>query len=919
MPKDNLPPRPNFDALRTVLGDYASKPAFLVWRSFEGTTEGKFSKIPVDPVTGLTTAPNTAKDRGVLTLTEAIAAARKLAESDLPVGIGMYPPHAGLIAGDLDGCLNVNGSRTVKDWAVPIIGDAYAEISPSGTGIRLLLSEVSDGIAKMANGQERHSLGFYGDRTAKFVTLTGNVIDSDAPMAIKPLSEASEAAVWAYLAKQDAEVGRPGMSAFSSMYPPGKAGMNQALDDIISGASLHPATVAYAARAINYMTAEDLHRNLEEAYQASDAKGTSRWQQRYPSSIFGALDWIATKDHGAGSGLREMPQQKIQGAMQFMKESIARKKAETVQKEALGGYTIDDAVVMYGSREWPQVIMPDEYAAIIKLFPDLSDGWHEGLDDDEIDAIRLEYFLQDPDAGDPPSHLRKQYNNALDAELRLAGIDAIKARVEAAKEKPDFELLESIPAGPMKDIADHCYQMLGRDMPEVAVMAALVGVSATMTGYCATSNAGKTPLMIWGQALAGSGTGKSYVETAIAQIIATADLSTATMPNSSEGFHRAMLTLKDAATAPKDGKGGTSAVMVILLDEIAYWMEKIKEDRAGTTGPVAAFGTMLSLYNRSIGALGFIPAAFRATKRDSRDKVVNPSVHLAGFSVAGSYMDSMTDRMLQGGWANRTLHFFSDYECAARSPRHKRPDGLPAHVVDILKAIPQGCAALTQKSRGGGWADASDGPHFYRAAEGHRFVRTVELTEDQLMTVRAYKDRLDVVLVDLEAPVVIANRFEENVFKIAAMCAVLDHAHSAAILGEWEQGQLMVSDKHLEWASWLMTRLVTTFGRRIAGMAGSSIDQNNAQKILAIAEQGIADPQLGKYRPQWVAALKAGLVPHSYLVRRAALDVTRFNAAMKVLEELETVHSVQADDPNIPADAKSQRGTTSLVYEILPD
>ncbi|PSL18986.1 AAA family ATPase [Shimia abyssi] len=386
-------PVPNFKILKAALAEYADARAYLVWRAFSTENETKFSKLPVDPDTGLATKPNTAKARGVLTFDEAQEAVEVLIDQGLPVGIGLYPPAAGLIALDADAYVKAG---TLDDWVKPIIGTAYAEVSPSGTGIRMLVSSVSESLSALANGHERHNLGLYGAPTSKFVTLTGSLVDVSDPRPIKPLSGSSEKAIWAHWAKMDAEKGRPSMAKFASMYPAGRDGMHLALEDIISGASLPPATVAFAARAVNYVSTTEVEDALHEAFHASEVKDTARWHKRYPKSIEGALEWVRARDLGAGSALREMPTQVVQGAKDFMKGHLARKAGEKpdTAPEAAPRPKREDVIHWYrhiggSGGEYTSYVLTKEHEAISAWLK--NPDWLEGLDDDEVDKVRLDH------------------------------------------------------------------------------------------------------------------------------------------------------------------------------------------------------------------------------------------------------------------------------------------------------------------------------------------------------------------------------------------------------------------------------------------------------------------------------------------------------------------------------------------------
>lgn len=479
MPRDtNTPKIPNFAALEVALADYLDRQAFLVWRAFSSETSGKFSKLPVDPETGLATAPNTAKDRGVMTFKEARDAVRVLADLDLPVGIGIFPPNADLTAGDLDNCA-ANG--VIADWAQPIIGDGYAEFSPSGTGVRLLISDVSENLAARANGHERHGIGFYGAHTSKFVTLTGSLVDVSAPRPIQEYSAEAEAAVWNHLAKMDAKKGPASAGTFTGLYPTGRAGMELALEDILTGTSLHPATVAFVSKSVGILSRSEAEDALHEAYQECKAKiddmpsgaeksvQLGRWGARYPTSIEGAFAWLDKRPR-ATNKLLEIPTQKAAGAREFMR-SFSK------PEDLPAGLTVEDAVFGYApmgsGTDFTRFIMQDEYDWLSEWFG--SDEWHVGMADDEIDACREEYYRENPDL-EAPAHIQDAMQAEVEAQAYLGtAADALDLFSEAAV--PPFPL-GTLPPEMAAEIRARCQRT--RFDASVLASASLVAVAAAL-------------------------------------------------------------------------------------------------------------------------------------------------------------------------------------------------------------------------------------------------------------------------------------------------------------------------------------------------------------------------------------------------------------------------------------------------------
>ena len=117
-------------ANRQNMGDLRQ---WLCWRVEE--REGKPTKVPYSPITGQrasSTNPETWAG-----YQEALRACKEQGYG----GIGfVFTPEDDLCGVDLDGCLDPETGE-IEGWAQEVIGelDSYTEISPSGTGVHILV------------------------------------------------------------------------------------------------------------------------------------------------------------------------------------------------------------------------------------------------------------------------------------------------------------------------------------------------------------------------------------------------------------------------------------------------------------------------------------------------------------------------------------------------------------------------------------------------------------------------------------------------------------------------------------------------------------------------------------------------------------------------------------------------------------
>jgi putative DNA primase/helicase len=154
---------------------------WLCWRTEE--RDGKPTKVPYSPLTGekaSTTNPETWTN-----YSEAVSAHRKYGHH----GIGfVFTPEDDLCGVDLDGCLNPETGE-IEGWAQEIIEelDSYTEISPSGSGVHVLVR------GELPPGRNRKGK-FEAYDKGRFFTVTGRHLKG-TPRSIQSRQEHLECVV----------------------------------------------------------------------------------------------------------------------------------------------------------------------------------------------------------------------------------------------------------------------------------------------------------------------------------------------------------------------------------------------------------------------------------------------------------------------------------------------------------------------------------------------------------------------------------------------------------------------------------------------------------------------------------------------------------------------------------------------------
>ena len=159
--------KPNFDH---IPDDLKQQP-WAVWIAEPRSDKpGKYNKAPRSPVTGIKIGANQPHLFG------SFEQAKAAYESGKYTGIGILLTGNGIVGFDIDDYQNTFAKNPeVEVWVEKAISDqtnsAYAELSPSGTGLRLFVRGELPG-----KGRKSGSLEVYDN--VRFLTITGAIYEA---------------------------------------------------------------------------------------------------------------------------------------------------------------------------------------------------------------------------------------------------------------------------------------------------------------------------------------------------------------------------------------------------------------------------------------------------------------------------------------------------------------------------------------------------------------------------------------------------------------------------------------------------------------------------------------------------------------------------------------------------------------------
>lgn len=182
----------NPDASDALPNSIKERPQWITW-VLASKGDRKLAKIPADPNTGR--AINAQDSNNWLSFRDAVAAFRANVQLS---GIGYVLSTNDEVTGiDMDGCRDSESGK-VADWAMAHVSQfgSYSEVSPSGTGIRVLVRGKPEAGHPTAQGKRE----IYSK--ARFLTITGNCLAEPGELREAPKAVAN------YIDMMTAEKGR---------------------------------------------------------------------------------------------------------------------------------------------------------------------------------------------------------------------------------------------------------------------------------------------------------------------------------------------------------------------------------------------------------------------------------------------------------------------------------------------------------------------------------------------------------------------------------------------------------------------------------------------------------------------------------------------------------------------------------------
>lgn len=401
--------------------------------------------------------------------------------------------------------------------------------------------------------------------------------------------------------------------------------------------------------------------------------------------------------------------------------------------------------------------------------------------------------------------------------------------------------------GVMADLVENTLRASHKPQPQLATLAALVGMAAAINGEYSTASGGRFNL--YGMGVAESGTGKDLPRVMAEQVAVMGNAGILGKPGSGAG-------LEDAIEPRRN--------QLVTIDEVAHLLKSMNDERAPAhlrdigAALLKLFSASANTYNRRVLAKGAVQQAMPT--------VANPCVSLLCFSTPESMGDALTDANCTDGLLGRLLLVPGNTEVTWRRPRWglEMPPSATEAVEGLRAIAPLACVGPMQAM----------GSVVVKEAKG--VGELLDALGSAMET-----DRLDR---DHSVARSLYNRSFEKVERIAGVLAIWDNPQAPELL-----------EDHLEWARQFVLASDAALLDFLHRHMHSGEVTKNAAKVRDVLRRilsGAIKPQ----RPGEVEALKTPrTVARSHLLRATRLPKVELDRALDHMQDLGELQATGED------------------------
>lgn len=624
-----------------AIAELIAHPQWVCWRHKEVINKDgtkKLTKPPVNPHIGGGASHSDPSTWGTFEQARVFAMTRKLA------GVGFVLSEKDDFTGiDLDKCRNKETGE-IDPWAIEALAfrETYAEISPSGTGIRL----IARGKVERPTKCDPAHVEIYGKQ--RYLTITGDHLP-DMPTSIGPAPQTI-----AYLIARASEFQAAAEAAARAAQPEPAAEPPRARaiprftkrDGSMPGGDTPPAAKPKRGgkdffRSVNDMAMDKLDGWFSRLFPtAKKQPGTGGW--RVASSDLGRnLEEDISAVPGKGGGITDF------GVHDMGDARMGKRTPVSLVQEWGGKSDVRDAAL------WLCEAMGVEPESL---------GWNE----------------RSPTTPEPQTIRVEDDGTIIDAETgEVIARPLPPPQADAADPAPDEPVGEDLPdefttlPGLLGDIVEWCMDTAARPSRTMALATAIAIVGTAAGRFWGTPTRSGTHFYI--SVIARSGAGKNHVISVITRIMRALEMSYLVGPSD---FMSQSAVLNHV---------GISPLSICPMDEFGAFLARVQ----GKNKRASGFEIGISKVLRTLWGTNFDDFITAGYAQKTAETINSPALSLIGVSTAEEFWSALEGADISNGFLNRFIIFAVTKKTKQVEPKipESEADFVPDSIVRRLKKI----------------------------------------------------------------------------------------------------------------------------------------------------------------------------------------------------------------------------------------
>ena len=407
--------------------------------------------------------------------------------------------------------------------------------------------------------------------------------------------------------------------------------------------------------------------------------------------------------------------------------------------------------------------------------------------------------------------------------------------------------------GVMEEIVAYTLRTSPKPQPDLALMAALIGMSSSCAGSYYLSM-GSMRLNLYGLGIAETGAGKDHPRYVAAEVVRKAAGKVISKPASGQGLEDQLIS---------------RVPMLMEVDEAAHLFQELNA-RDQNTATVNLNSMLLKLYSASRGIFSTRAKALstKSILQSGPRDIYNPTLNILGFSTPEKLGEVLTSQNIADGMLGRML--FATGQTGIQ-PRRAASEVLPNSIVQAAAKLKSACVSYVPQQ--------PDTPCYLNDIPIKETKAAGALLDSTMIQFSKKTESTDGVM----GKALFARSFEKC-YRIAGVLAVWDDPKGPEI-----------DVHHVEWAREFILASDAAALQFCDGYFHGGQTQGDAALIVKVIRK-VLEGQIRLTAERDKKFTQGGYVTHSLVLKHTKLDKKRFDEALAHLEDAGQISRGQVDD-----------------------